>query len=83
MCYIVLGDDMKTFNINDTETAKRCVNWLRENKYRPFVMQHDWYDKEGFILYLYKESEEIEVHTKIKEVQEMLIGYMSEKRSGD
>lgn len=69
---------MRIFNINNIETCKRCINWLKENKYRPFIMQHDWYDKEGFIMYFYNATEEIEVHTKTERVQKMLIGFMVE-----
>lgn len=69
---------MKIYWIKDIDTCNRCIGWLKENNYRPFVMQYDWYQKEGFIMYLYNQSEEIEVHTKTEEVQKMLIGYMVE-----
>lgn len=69
---------MKVYNINSIEDCKRCINWLKDNKYKPFVMQHDWYDKEGFIMYLYNESGDIEIHTRSKDIQEILIGYMVE-----
>ncbi len=71
---------MKTYWINDIDTCNRCINWLKENKYKTFCMQYAWYEKKGFIMWLNNnKTEDIEIHTKTEVIQQMLLDYACEK----